>query len=289
MTNGRNDKGELDPNGYIWGAPYRWGTMVIAYKKNKFKKHKLTPIKDWEDLWRPELAGKISMIDSPREVIGAVLKHMGASYNTKDIESQVTGGKEAVLYNLAMLQKQVRLFDSAHYLKSFAAGDVWVAVGWSSDVLPAAKRMSNVAVIVPSSGASLWTDLWAIPAASRFPSDQIGGRVRGPSPLIHQWIEFCLQTARGLPFQEQVIPGASPFALEHVSVTGTREPKKGQPELETNLIDGVPPPEILSKCELLEPLSDKAVEDHLWLISSMQKPDRGWIQNVLKNVFLQFG
>jgi hypothetical protein len=37
---------------------------------------------------------------------------------------------------------------------------VWVAVGWSSDIIPVAKRMSNVAVIVPKSGASLWADLW---------------------------------------------------------------------------------------------------------------------------------
>lgn len=64
-------------------------------------------LQDWGDLWRPELAGKISMVDSPREVIGAVLKHMGASYNTKDIDTHVPGGKEAVMQYLAMLQKQV--------------------------------------------------------------------------------------------------------------------------------------------------------------------------------------
>lgn len=55
---------------------------------------------------------------------------------------------------------QVRLFDSRNYIKAFGVGDVWVAVGWSSDILPAAKRMSNVAVIVPKSGTSLWADLW---------------------------------------------------------------------------------------------------------------------------------
>ena len=55
---------------------------------------------------------------------------------------------------------QVQLFDSMNYLKSFSVGDVWVAVGWSSDVIPAAKRMSNVAVVVPKSGSSLWADLW---------------------------------------------------------------------------------------------------------------------------------
>lgn len=118
-----------------------------------------------------------------------------------------------------------------------------------------------------------------MPAASRFPSDQMGGRIRGPSPLIHEWIEFCLQPARGLPFQDQVIPGALPSALGHISVEG-REATKGRPELETNIIDGVPPPEILSKCEFLEPLSDEVLEDYQWLISCMQKPRRNWIRGI---------
>ncbi|CAD6259751.1 unnamed protein product [Miscanthus lutarioriparius] len=202
----RNQNGEADPNGTIWGVPYRWGTMVIAYKKNKFKTHNLKPIQDWEDLWRPELAGRISMVDSPREVIGAVLKHLGSSYNTVDMEMDVNGGREAVLNSFTRLQKQVQLFDSMNYLKSFSVGDVWVAVGWSSDVIPAAKRMSNVAVVVPMSGSSLWADLWAIPCATRFQTDQIGSRTRGPSPLIHQWFDFCLQSARSLPFRQDVIP-----------------------------------------------------------------------------------
>ncbi|GAV90288.1 SBP_bac_6 domain-containing protein [Cephalotus follicularis] len=199
----RNYAGELDPQGEIWAAPYQWGTMVIAYKQRKFQKHKLAPIEDWEDLWRrPELAGRIAMVDSPREVVGAVLKYMGTSYNTKNIELQVAGGRNAVQHNLDILRKQVRLFDSAHYLKAFGVGDVWVAVGWSSDVLPLAKRMSDVTVIVPKSGSSLWADLWVIPAKSRLNTNQIGRRVREPTPLIHQWIDLCSQTARALPFKQ---------------------------------------------------------------------------------------
>lgn len=64
-------------------------------------------MQDWEDLWRPELAGKIAMVDSPREVVGAVLKRLGASYNTKDIDLQVNGGREEVLKSLRALQRQV--------------------------------------------------------------------------------------------------------------------------------------------------------------------------------------
>lgn len=112
--------------------------MVIAYKKSKFRMHNLAPIEvilskkvilrpcifvdaelhfnilrwntqDWKDLWRPELAGRISMVDSPREVIGAVLKYMGASYNTNNIDSEVNGGKHAVMQNLESLANQVKI------------------------------------------------------------------------------------------------------------------------------------------------------------------------------------
>ncbi|XP_078163710.1 putrescine-binding periplasmic protein-like protein [Carex rostrata] len=273
----RNCKGELDPNGEIWAAPYRWGTMVIAYKKSKFKKHNLKPIEDWDDLWRPELGGKIAMVDSPREVIGATLKYLGASYNTTDMESQVAGGREAVLKCLTVFQRQVRLFDGVHYIKSFATGDVWVVVGWSGDVIPAAKRMSDVAVIVPQSGTSLWADIWAIPNATKFKTHQIGGRVRGPSPIIHQWMDFCLQTARDLPFREVVVPGSSPLYLEQSVLPEAKHKEKdrGKPKLDTNLKEGMPPRDILERCEFLEPLSDKAIEDYRWLLSNMQKPHFG--------------
>ena len=67
----------------------------------------ISQLQDWPDLWRPELAGKISMVDSPREIVGAVLKCMGASYNTHSIDTQVAGGRSAVQQKLARLQKQV--------------------------------------------------------------------------------------------------------------------------------------------------------------------------------------
>jgi len=44
MTSGRNNEGNLDPLGTIWASPCRWGSVVVAYKKNKFQKHNLAPI-----------------------------------------------------------------------------------------------------------------------------------------------------------------------------------------------------------------------------------------------------
>ena len=63
--------------------------------------------KDWEDLWRPELTGRIAMVDSPREVVGAVLKSLGASYNARDFDNEVDGGREAVKQRFIAFRKQV--------------------------------------------------------------------------------------------------------------------------------------------------------------------------------------
>ena len=73
----RDRQGQLvQKDGQVWGAPYRWGTTVIAYRQDKFKELGWTP-KDWSDLWRPELQGRISLLDQPREVIGLTLKKLG--------------------------------------------------------------------------------------------------------------------------------------------------------------------------------------------------------------------
>lgn len=128
---------------------------------------------------------------------------------------------------------------------------------------------------------------------------KIGGRIRGPSPVIHQWIEFCLQTARAFPFREEIIPGASPSAIGGVlcSVEAPEEQTKGKgkgkgkgkPKLETNLIAGIPPPDILDRCEFLEPLSDATLSDYERLIASLERPNQALRRCILsmKQHFLQ--
>lgn len=307
----RDQEGHLNTRGLIWGVPYRWGSMVIAFRKDKLSKNNIPGIEDWKDLWRPELTGKIAMVDSPREVVGAVLKSLGASYNVQDFDKDVEGGKEAVKQQFLALKKQVKVFDSVHYLKALGSDDVWVAVGWSSDVIPVAKRMSNIRVVAPKSGMSLWADLWAIPAATAIPSDKIGSRVYGASPLVHQWFDFCLQPARALPFRQGVFVGASPLHLPNETVHGVCEAKDDHqksvnaslgeeamedtitaadisadgPKFDTNLIEGMAPKDSLEKSEFLEPLSDEAIQGYEWLFSQTaeQNIQRKGVWEVVKH------
>lgn len=97
-----------------------------------------------------------------------------------------------------------------------------------------------------------------------------------------------MQAARALPFKQEVIPGATPSALESSVVEVPKELTKGKPELDTNLKAGVPPPEILTRCEFLEPLSDATLLDYKWLIASMQISDPGFVHRVQNHLFSTF-
>ncbi|MEA5626326.1 extracellular solute-binding protein [Nostoc sp. UHCC 0251] len=171
----RNDQGNLDTQGKVWGAPYRWGSTVIVYNRDKLRRLGWTP-KDWSDLWRDGLQQRISLLNQPREVIGLVLKKLGKSYNTENLDQVLDLEKE-----LQTLNQQVKLYSSNNYLEPLIIGDTWLAVGWSSDVLPVLGRYPQLGAVIPESGTAIWADLWVRPVGIT------------KSSLSDQWIDFCWQ------------------------------------------------------------------------------------------------
>ncbi len=173
----RDRQGQMVSNGEIWGIPYRWGATVIAFRKDKFRKLGWQPT-DWADLWRPELAGNISLLDQPREVIGLTLKQLQQSYNTVDLTRVAE-----LPAKLKALHQQVKFYSSTDYLQPLLLGDTWAAVGWSTDILRLMEQEPDIQAIAPASGTALWTDLWLRP--------QTNPPELGP---LKDWAEFWLQT-----------------------------------------------------------------------------------------------
>ncbi|MEH2391696.1 MAG: extracellular solute-binding protein [Nostoc sp.] len=173
----RNDKGYLNTQGKVWGAPYRWGSTVIVYNRDKLQKLGWTP-KDWSDLWQDGVHQKISLLNQPREVIGLVLKKLGKSYNTENLDQVPDLEKE-----LKKLNQQVKFYSSNNYLEPLIMGDTWLAVGWSSDVLPVLGRYPQLGAVIPQSGTAIWADLWVRPAG-----------ITTKSTFSDKWINFCWQT-----------------------------------------------------------------------------------------------
>ncbi len=172
----RNDQGQVDPQGKVWAVPYRWGNTVIVYRRDKFLQEFDWMPSDWSDLWRSELRARISLLDQPREVVGLVLKKLGKSYNTKNLLDIPNLEVE-----LQKLNQQVKFYSSDRYLEPLVTGDTWLAVGWSSDILPTLAHYPQLSVVIPRSGTALWADMWVRPTGKKGEN------------LFYKWIDFCLQ------------------------------------------------------------------------------------------------
>jgi spermidine/putrescine-binding protein len=66
------------------------------------------PIRDWEDLLQPSLAGRVAWVDSPREFVGAALKTFGGSFNSSAAQLAAAGITEQdVVRRVSQLRDQV--------------------------------------------------------------------------------------------------------------------------------------------------------------------------------------
>lgn len=235
----RNDAGQLDAKGKIWGAPYRWGTTLIAYRTDKFKSLGWTP-KDWSDLWREELRDRISLPDNAREVIGLTLKKLGKSYNTQQLDKVPKLKTE-----LANLHGQVKLYSSDAYLQPLILGDTWLVVGSSGDLLPLLQSQNDIAAVIPVSGTALWTDLWVEPAS------------KSQVPLVEKWIDFSWEPR--IAAQLSLLGKASSPIIVGMNSGELPEGIRANPLL-------LPDAKILDRSEFLLPFGDAGIEQYrsLW-------------------------
>lgn len=247
----RNAEGLIDPNGQVWGAPYRWGSTVIIYRIKDFEDLGWLP-QDWSDLWRPELRGKISLLDSPREVIGLALKRLGRSYNEPNLAA-IADLPEA----LAELHQQVKVYTSTSYIEPLLIGDTSLAVGWSTDIVPVLRNSRDLAVIIPTSGTALFSDLWVQPA-----SDSSTGDTPSSTDLLSQWFNFYWQPEIGVQLALQTA-GSSPI------VPGLSADQLPETLQQDKL--SLPDSDILDKSEFLLPLTDDTAKEQLALWTEMRQ------------------
>lgn len=249
----RDQTGQLDNSGKVWGAPYRWGATVIAYRRDKFKTLGWTP-NDWSDLWRESLRDRISVLDHSREVIGLTLKNLGLSYNQQDL-NQVKDLKPA----LQQLAKQVKFYSSDHYLKPLVLGDTWVAVGWSTDILALRTRDRQIEAVVPQSGTALWSDLWVKPVSVSSASNS--SESNSESDLSKEWIKFCWDNKSAN--QISLLTNAASPILVNMPRNTLPQDIQSNPLL-------LPEAAILDKCEFLHPLPKSTQQEYLSVWKEMR-------------------
>jgi spermidine/putrescine-binding protein len=243
--------GGVSASGEIYGAPYRFGCVTFAYRKDKLPKGVKPPM-DWNDLFDPRLKGLIGMPNAPRLVLSAALKAEGLSVNTNDI-----GGVDGrVSERVRTLRKNVKVFDDLQYLQAIACGDCAVVVGPSEDIFSVARRSTLVIPIIPQSGTSLWSDIWVVPSAA---SRNKGGM---PSPVLEQWIDYTLQPQR-INMRVGLKGGISPLMFDGRGIESgyARYPSISRPALggdDEDMLKGwIPDDSVWAASEFQLPLSDR--------------------------------
>jgi spermidine/putrescine transport system substrate-binding protein len=131
-----------------------WGTTGFMYRTDMIYE---SP-RSWADFWglAEKLSGRITVLDSPGEVIGAALKMRGQSYNAAWPEALA-----AARDDLLRLKPHLLAFET-NYKPLLASGKACLSLGWNGDAGALAAQGIPVRYVLPSEGSQIWEDDWAI-------------------------------------------------------------------------------------------------------------------------------
>jgi spermidine/putrescine transport system permease protein len=222
---------DFDP-GNRHSVPYFWGTCGIGYNRKR-----VGPVDSWAALWDPRFAGRILMLDDPRETLGAALLWRGKSLNSQDAEA--LGMAQRLLLDQKPL---VKTYDSANYHDVLLSGDVWLAQGWNGQFAKVMAHDPDLAYAIPKEGASLFIDNLVIPASAPHPV------------LAHAFLDFTLEAETAAEICRTMgysTPNRAAVPLLPADV-------RGNPAI-------FPGEDVLARLELIQDLGETTVlYDRLW-------------------------
>ncbi|MES2469710.1 MAG: spermidine/putrescine ABC transporter substrate-binding protein [Verrucomicrobiota bacterium] len=214
-------------------VPYMVSYNVIAVRADKLPNVKPS----WASFARTDLKKRVTLLDDMRETLGAGLKSLGYSLNTRD-EKELAAARDVVIG----WKKHIAKFDNEGYKSGIDSGEFHLVQGYSGDLWQVTQENSKVKILVPIEGTSIACDEMAILKGSK------------QAALAHQMIDFLCDPA---------------IAAENMQWTGYYSPnpaalKLVEPDFLKNPAVSLPP-DIQAKCELIEDLgTDLAKYTKVW-------------------------
>ncbi len=131
-----------------------WGTTGFMYRTDMIDESPAS----WSDFWRlaVKFSGRVTVLDSPGEVVGAALKMRGHSYNASSVD-QLAGAQD----DLLELKPHLFAFET-NYKPLLISGQACLSLGWNGDAAALIAQGLPIKYVVPSEGSQIWEDDWAI-------------------------------------------------------------------------------------------------------------------------------
>jgi len=151
----------FDP-GNQFSVPYAYTLTLIGYNVEKMHKLEL-PTDTWAVIFEPsyleKVKGRITVLDSQRELMAAALKYLGYSANDTD-EAHWKQARDLII----RAKPYWAAFNASSYIKELTVGNIWLVHGYSNDIFQAnldaqkADRKFSIASSIPKQGAVLSLD-----------------------------------------------------------------------------------------------------------------------------------
>lgn len=173
----------FDPDNRF-SVPYAYTLTLIGYNVEKMRELDL-PTDTWAVIFEPryleKVKGRITVLDSQRELMAAALKYLGYSVNDTD-EAHWKQARDLII----RAKPYWAAFNASSYIKELTVGNIWLVHGYSNDIFQAdldaknAGRKFTIAASIPQQGAVLALDSFVLHKG-------------GPRPdLAHRFIDFML-------------------------------------------------------------------------------------------------
>jgi putrescine transport system substrate-binding protein len=168
---------DYDP-GNRYTVPWQWGTSGIGFNRRQAG----DKVDSWAAVFEPSSAmgGRVTLLREVTELIGCALIYLGRSPNsTKDSDLA------QVVKLVRSIKPKLKGFTSDTYIDELAAGETWLAQGWSGDVFQARDQNQDVSYVIPKEGTLRFVDVMAVPKGAPHP----GNAARFMNYVLHPKVQ----------------------------------------------------------------------------------------------------
>jgi len=195
----------FDPD-RAYSLPWQSGMTGIIYDPEAAGRE-LTRL---EDLFDPELAGRVTMLTEMRDTMGLMLLLDGVDPSSEFTDDDFQAGIDRL--EAARDSGQIRRFTGNDYGDDLASGNVVAAMGWSGDAVQLRADAPNLRFVVPDEGGMLWSDNMMIPSTAS----------AGAKANAERWMDYCYDPENMARITEYVafippVEGTAAFLSEELA------------------------------------------------------------------------